>query len=162
MLTVPGRRELAKLGEEFVLDAGSTSQDPRHELTRVANSSFTVFPNIIGTCGEFQLPLLAFWPTGIITTHVEIIITEPADCPDMDPGMSELTIERFTAVMREDMANVAAVQQSFDCGATREIRLGYQERRIYQFHEELDRRIGVQNIPPELRVRPMMDPYIER
>ena len=161
-LTVPGRRELSKLGDQFVLDAGSKSDDPRHELTRTANISFTIFPNIIGTCAEFQFPMLAFWPTGIGTTHVEIIITEPQHCPDMDPAIAQTTMERFAAVMQEDMSNVAAVQRSFDCAAVREIRLGYLERRIYQFHEELDRHIGSHNVPPELQIRPMIGSYIER
>lgn len=160
MLTVPGRRELAKLGDQFVLDAGGNSTDPRHEITRTANISFTIYPNIIGTCAEFQFPILAFWPTGINTTHVEIIITEPENCPDMDPAIAQNTVERFAAVMQEDMSNVAAVQQSFASGVLPSIRLGYQERRIYQFHEQLDRDIGAENVRPELRIKPLLARYI--
>jgi hypothetical protein len=39
--------------------------------------------------------------------------------------------------------------------------LNYQERRIYHWHEELDRRIGVDNIPPGLAVQPRLARYIE-
>ncbi len=40
----------------------------------------------------------------------------------------------------------------------RGIPLNYQERRIYHWHEELDRRIGIQRIPEELRVQPRLEP----
>jgi hypothetical protein len=38
--------------------------------------------------------------------------------------------------------------------------LSYQERRIYHWHEELDRRIGAARLPEELRVRPMLDGWL--
>ena len=44
----------------------------------------------------------------------------------------------------------------------REIRLNYQERRIYHWHEELDRRIGIERIPEDLRVKPRLSGMIER
>lgn len=40
--------------------------------------------------------------------------------------------------------------------------LNYQERRIYHWHEELDRRIGAERVPAELRVQPLLEPYYER
>lgn len=40
--------------------------------------------------------------------------------------------------------------------------LNYQERRIYHWHEELDRRIGVEHIPEQLRVAPRLSGMIER
>jgi hypothetical protein len=39
--------------------------------------------------------------------------------------------------------------------------LNYQERRIYHWHEELDRRIGLERIPAHLRVQPLLAPYYE-
>ena len=38
--------------------------------------------------------------------------------------------------------------------------VSYQERRIYHWHEELDRRIGAANVPEHLRVRPVLDPWL--
>jgi predicted RecB family nuclease len=40
--------------------------------------------------------------------------------------------------------------------------LNYQERRIYHWHEELDRRIGVARVPEPLRVTPVLDQWVER
>jgi len=39
--------------------------------------------------------------------------------------------------------------------------LSYQERRIYHWHEELDRRIGSENIPEHLRVPEVLPPFVE-
>ncbi len=38
--------------------------------------------------------------------------------------------------------------------------LNYQERRIYHWHEELDRRIGADRIPEHLRVTPVLDNWV--
>lgn len=154
ILTVPRRRD-AGGAQDFILDTGSHSTDPRHEITRAGNISFTLYPNIIGTAAEYQFPMLSFWPTSLNTTHVDILITEPADCPEMDPAQSQAIIEQFGAVMEEDMGNVSALQKSIESGALQSIRLGYQERRIYQFHEQLDRDLG-QQVPAELRVPTML------
>jgi hypothetical protein len=41
----------------------------------------------------------------------------------------------------------------------RGIPLNYQERRIYHWHEELDRRIGRERVPAHLRVQPLLEPF---
>jgi choline monooxygenase len=40
------------------------------------------------------------------------------------------------------------------------IYLSYQERRIYHWHEELDRRIGAGRVPAGLQVRPVLQPWV--
>lgn len=157
-LTVPRRRGDAGQ-QDFILDAGSHSTDPRHEITRAGNMSFTIYPNIIGTAAEYQFPMLSFWPTSLNTTHVDIMITEPIDSPEMDPAQSAAIIEQFGKVMLEDMGNVAALQKSIESGALQSIRLGFQERRIYQFHEQLDHDLG-ESVPMHLRVPSVLAPYI--
>ena len=41
------------------------------------------------------------------------------------------------------------------------IPLNYQERRIYHWHAELDRRIGTERIPQAWRVPPLLDALVE-
>lgn len=159
-LIVPWRRG-DKARQDFILDAGSHSGDPRHEITRAGNTSFTIYPNIIGTAAEYQFPILLFWPEGPNRTHVDILITEPEDCAEMDSAQANAIVEQFKAVMAEDMGNVSAIQRSVECGALSSIRLGYAERRIYQFHEQLDRDLG-EGIPHALRVPERLGSFIER
>ena len=158
VLTVPRRRDEAGQ-QNFILDAGSRSTDPRHEITRAGNLSFTIFPNIIGTAAEYQFPLLSFWPTSLNTTHIDILITEPVNSPDMDSAQAQAIIQQFGAVMQEDMGNVSALQKSIEAGALDRIRLGYQERRIYQFHEQLDRILG-DRVPAHLRIPSVLASYV--
>ena len=42
-----------------------------------------------------------------------------------------------------------------------EIPLSYQERRIYHFHEQIDRMIGVDRVPEEMRVVPRLGAWVE-
>ena len=53
---------------------------------------------------------------------------------------------------------LAGMQRSIEAGSLEQITLSYQERRIYHWHEELDRRIGAENVPKKLRVTPLLLP----
>ncbi len=64
--------------------------------------------------------------------------------------------------MAEDFANLAPMQRSLESPAMRGMPISYQERRIWHFHEQLDRMIGIEQIPQDLRVAQLLAPYIER
>ncbi len=68
----------------------------------------------------------------------------------------------FDEIMAEDFANLAPMQRSLESPATRGVPINYQERRIWHFHEQVDRMIGVDRIPPVLRVEQLLDRYVER
>ena len=53
------------------------------------------------------------------------------------------------------------MQQSISSGALESIPLSYQERRIDHLHEEIDRLIGVANVPEALPVPPRLEPFWE-
>ena len=59
------------------------------------------------------------------------------------------------------MTNMAPMQESMESPALTGIPINYQERRIWHLHEQIDRMIGVENIPEELRVTPLLGPYVE-
>ncbi len=40
--------------------------------------------------------------------------------------------------------------------------LNYQERRIYHWHEEADRRIGLDRVPDTMRVEQVLSDWIDR
>jgi hypothetical protein len=64
--------------------------------------------------------------------------------------------------MQEDFWNMAPMQRSLESPAMRGMPINYQERRIWNFHEQVDRMIGIDNIPENLRVPQLLDAYIER
>jgi hypothetical protein len=46
-------------------------------------------------------------------------------------------------------------------GVIESVRFGYEERRLYHLHEEIDRRIGIEQIPAPLRVPQVLGKWVE-
>src|SRR3546814_19453783 len=64
-------------------------------------------------------------------------------------------------VLFEDLTVLPGMQRSLDAGTITGINLNYQERRIYHVHEAIDQVIGMERIPEQLRVTPLLGTYIE-
>ena len=69
-------------------------------------------------------------------------------------------IENFERILYEDTQFAPMIQESVESDGFQGISINYQERRIYHWHEELDRRIGIENIPEHLRVKPVLEPHL--
>jgi hypothetical protein len=65
---------------------------------------------------------------------------------------SEFSLARFKR-------RLSGIQASFRFKAFSGMMLNCTERRIYWIHEEIDRRIGRERIPAELRVEPLLPDY---
>ena len=64
--------------------------------------------------------------------------------------------------MDEDKWNMAPMQRSLESPAMSGIVVNYQERRIWHFHETVDRVIGIDRIPQHMRVAQLLAPYVEK
>ena len=130
------------------------------EITRSNNPSFNFYPNLVTPVDATGNPFLLFWPTGPRDMEIEVIWFAP------DWGGGELSplwatrITNFERILEEDTQFAPQIQESVESAAFRGISLNYQERRIYHWHEELDRRIGRDNIPEHLRVEPVLGAWI--
>lgn len=158
-LIVPKRTDTAL--EAQVLDRGRSTGDPRHEMTREAARTYTVFPNIIAAASEFQWPLMVYWPTGLNTSRLDIYYLAPPGHDDPNSEACQQVMGAFDYVTIEDMSNLQSVQASMESDAFRSIPLSSMERRIYQHHEEIDRVIGPEKVPEKYRVTPMLKPFEE-
>jgi phenylpropionate dioxygenase-like ring-hydroxylating dioxygenase large terminal subunit len=140
---------------------------PRVETATVIsaknNPSWNFYPNLVVPIDPSGCPFLLFWPTGDTTMRIECHWFAP------DWGGGEMhplwptRIQNFDRIMEEDLQFAEQIQKSVESPGFRGMTLNYQERRIYHWHEELDRRIdraGIK-IPDELRVKPMLEPYYE-
>jgi hypothetical protein len=81
-----------------------------------------------------------------------------------EEGLSPLwqtRIDNFERILFEDTQFAPQIQESIESPGFKGIPLNYQERRIYHWHEELDRRIGVNRVPTELRVTPVLKDWVE-
>lgn len=133
------------------------------ELASSGIYSYHLFPNTSVVFGG--TPALAFlissWPLGPHRSlyDVHFLAATPADGPHAK--LVAALVEANWSVLLEDLANLPAIQRSVASGGLGAMTLSYQERRIYHQHEELDRRIGAERVPPALRVEPVLAPWIE-
>ena len=97
-------------------------------------------------------------PTQYLTALVALAVLGAAGWV-LSEKLSDL---QFDQIMDEDMLNMAPMQESMESAVFTGIPLNYQERRIWHLHEQIDRMIGRDNIPEELRVEQLLDPYVER
>jgi choline monooxygenase len=63
--------------------------------------------------------------------------------------------------MEEDTRNMAPMQKSLESPGLLGMPVSYQERRIWNLAEQIDRTIGIERIPEHLRVPQVLAPYIE-
>lgn len=131
------------------------------------STAVSIFPNTIIPLGRIGFPINIFWPVDKGTTRLDwIYYALPPEGDDQFPD--ELSTEWqdrravYNQIMAEDEMNMAPMQRSMESPALTGIPINYQERRIWHLHEEIDRIIGPNNIPAELRVEPLLDPYVLR
>lgn len=126
------------------------------------NVAVSLFPNMIVPLARTGFPVNLFWPLDRGTTRLEWIYYAPKDWDGDDlPPHWERMRRIYNRIMDEDMANMAPMQRSMASPVFSGMPLNYQERRIWHLHEEIDRLIGPERIPPELRVEPLLGPWVE-
>ena len=126
--------------------------------------SYHLFPNtsiVYGGTRSF-LFLISSWPLspGRTRYDVHFLAATPAEGPHAE--MIRTIIEANWGVFLEDLGNLPFMQRSFEAGTIDGFELGYQERRIYHQHEEIDRRIGGEHLAEALRVPQVLGEWIER
>ncbi len=123
------------------------------EIGRTCTQSYGVFPNWVSPLSHRAVPPLLFWPLSIDKTLFEVWTMAPdwgdGEGPDY---WTENNGERLNQVLLEDTEFGEWIQKSMESYGFRGVPLSYQEARIYHWNQQADRTIGVENIPPELRV----------
>jgi nitrite reductase/ring-hydroxylating ferredoxin subunit len=149
-------------GINFVEFEGAPDISSMPAFYRNNNVAYNIFPNLVTPVEPTGFPLLIFWPRGVRHCEMEAVYLAP-DWGDGDPpAFWDRFLPIFDAVLQEDMMNLKPIQASLNSGAFTGMMINYQERRIYWFHEELDRRIGAQCLPAGLAVKPVLADYVER
>ncbi len=134
------------------------------ELGRTCTQSYTLFPNWVSPVSNYFVPPLIFWPTSLTTTRLELVTMalDWGDAPAPDlwtlPDDTQPNGRRMSPIILEDTQFGEAIQQSMQSAAFRSVPLSYQEARIYSFHQNLDRMIGADRVPTELRAEPVIGP----
>ena len=133
------------------------------DLPKLGTFSYHVFPNLsIVFGGHGFVFFITNWPTGPTTSSYHVHWCSSLD-PEVDGNRATLDaiVDINQAVLFEDLAVLPGIQTSIDAGALDHVRLNYQERRIYYLHETIDRVIGVESVPEELRVPQVLGAHVE-
>jgi phenylpropionate dioxygenase-like ring-hydroxylating dioxygenase large terminal subunit len=133
-----------------------------NDMVRCTSSAYSIFPNLITPIAAYGFPFITFWPLDARTTRIDWTHYAPIDFDPADglPPIWQKRMDTFDLIMGEDFANMAPMQRSLDSPALRGIPINYQERRIWHFNEQVDRMIGIDRIPPELRVQQLLGRYV--
>jgi phenylpropionate dioxygenase-like ring-hydroxylating dioxygenase large terminal subunit len=132
------------------------------EIARNYHVSHNIFPNVITPVGETARQFLMFWPLSLTRTRVDVVhFGRDWGEGDRPEGWNAL-LAFWEIVMAEDLQFLEWQQKAVLSPGFKGYRLSYMERRIYYAHEAIDRMIGIDNIPPALRVEPRLVDYVER
>ena len=139
---------------------GMPAIESADELFKNQNPSYYIFPGLVTPPAATGIPFLTFWPKTASTMIVDVhwFATEEAIGHDM----WSTRVLNLAKIFDEDAQFAPRIQESVETKGFKGMYVSYQERRIYHFHEELDRRIGPEKIPEHLRVKPMLADYVEK
>lgn len=126
------------------------------EIARTCTLSFNLVPNLVSPMSAKGFPVMAFWPTSVNTTTLEISWFGKDWAPDPMPADWDRYIGFFNDVVAEDTQFGNWIQKAVESSAFDGVPLSYQEARIYHWHQSIDAIIGVDAIPEELRVAPVI------
>jgi len=139
---------------------GMVEMDGATDIERYNNPSFNIYPNLVTPVAPSGLPFLLSWPRTDRTMLLDVIWFAP-DWGDGPPhALWKERTENFNRILNEDIQFVTLLQESVESNGFRGAALNYQERRIYHWHEELDRCIGPERIPEHLRMPQILDEWV--
>jgi len=141
---------------------GMRSIETASEIVTKNNPSFNFYPNLVTPINDSGIPFILFWPDGDREMDIDVHWFAPDWGSGEKPASWKQRIDNFERILFEDTQFAESIQRSVESPGFKGVMLNYQERRIYHWHEELDRRIGVEIVPPELRVEPKLAGFIER
>jgi len=123
------------------------------EIARTCTQSYGIFPNWVSPLSDFYIPPLLFWPMGINKCLFETFTFAPEWGDGPKPDLWTVNDgESLSPVLIEDTEFGVWIQKSVESYGFKGVPLSYQEARIYHWNQSADKMIGIDNIPPELRV----------
>lgn len=164
-MTCPTRMSSSETAARRGYNDGSDAYLPPIALGEIASSyhvSHNVFPNLITPTGDTARQFLMFWPLTKTRTRVDVVHFGRDWGDAQRPSGWERLLAFWEVVMGEDLQFLEWQQKAVLSSGFKGYRLSYLERRIYYAHECIDRIIGVERIPPELRVLPMLERFVEQ
>jgi len=120
-----------------------------------------LFPNVQMGIEPTGFPVLMIWPNGPRQAIMDWKLLGWDEDGIEESGYWDKLVSDTMVIIEEDTVLLDKIQQSLEGGFFTGMMLSYTERPIYWYHEEIDRRIGQNNIPPALRVKQVLGDHVE-
>lgn len=149
-----------KKGGDSLFETPPVRPDDIAEVFLENTIALPTFPNTFFSLDPVGFNLQCFWPAGPDRSIMEVRQLGWASDSEADKTFWSGMRTATEHILSEDMCLFANIQQSLRNGALPAVVTGYQERALYWFEEEIDRRIGPEHIPAELRVEPRIGAFM--
>ncbi len=118
--------------------------------------SYLFFPNLATAQRATGMTFIMMWPRSLRETEIQSISIAPDWGEGERPAYYEMYNNAYVQLLEEDFGNLSSIQNSMESGALETVRLGWSEQRIYWSNQEIDKRIGLDRVPPELAVEQVL------
>lgn len=137
---------------ETIFGTDVTTPDGGASMFRDLTVALPMFPNSFTALDPVGFAFQNWWPTGPNKSVMVLTLMGWKNDSEEDRIFWEGMGAQISAIAGEDMVLFGDMQRNMESGLIPGVLMGYQERAIYWYQEEIDRRIGVENIPEHLRV----------
>ena len=148
-----------KRGANTIFEVDRPVSERPPELFREHTIALPMFPNSFMAIDPVGFGWQTWWP--VSQTKSVMVFSLMGWKGDEDPAFLDTMVVQVNAIAAEDVRLFGDLQRSLDSGVMKSIVMGYQERALYWYQEEIDRKIGVDNIPEDLRIAQVLAPFAE-
>ena len=114
------------------------------------------FPNNFTAIDPMGFAWQTWWPVGLNKTVMEVSVMGWPGDSDEDKAFWAGMKQQILDIAAEDQYLFAPIQRSLNSGLLPTVTMGYQERVLYWYQEQIDRLIGVENVPEPLRMKQVL------
>jgi phenylpropionate dioxygenase-like ring-hydroxylating dioxygenase large terminal subunit len=149
-----------KRGAQTIFGEDLTPPDSPSALFKEHTIALPMFPNSFTAIDPVGFTWQNWWPVGQGKTVMVGYLMGWKDDSEADRKFWEGMKVQVAAIVAEDQRLFASVQRSLESGLVPSILMGCQERALYWYQEEVDRRIGIDRIPEHLRIKPQLAAHV--
>jgi choline monooxygenase len=149
-----------KKGGETLFGEGLKAPDGPAALFKEHTVALPMFPNGFSALDPIGFAWQSWWPVSQGKTLMVATLMGWRNDSEEDRQFWAGMNVQVRKIIAEDQRLFANIQRSFDSGVIPTVLMGYQERALYWYQEEIDRQIGPENIPSDLRITPVLAGHV--
>ena len=133
-------------------------QNPLKPITNRSSVAYSLFPNIVMPVAANVFSIIEAVPLEVGRTRMNLHILKIENdglSKEEHDALGEDAIAAFLPVVEEDVFMLSDMHASMSGGGIKSAQISYAEQFIYNNQQQVDRVIGSENIPEELRIRPV-------